>query len=175
MGSNFSRHFPILVIFFFKKFYPIKFHFFLGFFLMIFFFFKEKIMFFRKVLINLKSVAGYSFDQLARDPLKYGASERFLERIITRAIDINRHCIAELGKGTETVRSYEDTFLRMADLKVYPEDFARKIAPSAGLRNVLVHEYDEVDPKLVFKSVGYALTQYAKYCDYLLKFLKRKR
>ncbi|OGL77775.1 hypothetical protein A3F28_00975 [Candidatus Uhrbacteria bacterium RIFCSPHIGHO2_12_FULL_57_11] len=138
-------------------------------------FIQRKIKLIQEDLAKLETIAGYSFDQLARDPLKYGASERFLERIITRAIDINRHCIAELGKGTETVRSYEDTFLRMADLKVYPEDFARKIAPSAGLRNVLVHEYDEVDPKLVFKSVGYALTQYAKYCDYLLKFLKRKR
>lgn len=134
----------------------------------------RKIKLIQEDLAKLEPLANYSFNQIAKDPVKYGAIERYLERIITRAIDINRHCIAELGKGNEAVRTYEDTFLRMADVGIFSEKFAKKIAPSAGLRNVLVHEYDEVDPKLVFKSVGIALAEYAQYCGYLLKLLKRK-
>lgn len=138
-------------------------------------FIRRKIKLIQEDLAKLEPIAQYSFDQVAKDPMKYGAAERYLERIITRAIDVNRHCIAELGKGNEIVRNYQDTFLRMADFKVYPEKFARAIAPSAGLRNVLVHEYDEVDPNLVFKSVGHALAQYAQYCDYILKMLNRSQ
>lgn len=138
-------------------------------------FIQRKIKLIQEDLAKLEPIAQYTFDQVSKDPMKYGAAERYLERIITRAIDINRHCIAELGKGSEEVRTYEDTFLRMADLKVYPEKFARVIAPSAGLRNVLVHEYDTVNPKLVFQSVEHALKQYAKYCNYLLKLIKRKQ
>lgn len=138
-------------------------------------FIQRKIKLIQEDLAKLEAVAQFSFDQVAKDPVKYGATERYLERIITRAIDINRHCIAELGKGDESITTYQDTFLLLANFKIYPEKFAKIIAPSAGLRNVLVHEYDEVDPKLVFSSVGHALAQYTKYCDYLLKFLKRKK
>ena len=132
-------------------------------------FLQRKIKLIQEDLSRLEPLAKYSLDQLAKNSISYNAAERLLEKIITRAIDINRHCIAELGEGNEAVRTYEDTFLRLAKLKVYPEKFAKTIAPSAGLRNVLAHEYDEVDKKLVAKSIKEALFQYAKYCDYILK------
>lgn len=137
-------------------------------------FIQRKIKLIQEDLGRLAPLAKFSFDTLAKDPIKYSAAERLLERIITRAIDINRHCTAELGKGDEATRTYEDTFLRLADLGIYPERFAKEIAPSAGLRNVLVHEYDEVNRRLVFQSIGKALAQYTKYCDYLLKLLKKR-
>lgn len=137
-------------------------------------FIHRKIKLIQEDLSKLEPLTHLSFDTVAKDPMKYGAAERYLERIITRAIDVNRHLIAELGNGSETTRTYEDSFLRLADLKIYPEKFAHVIAPSAGLRNVLVHEYDEVDKRLVYKSVGMALSEYAKYCGYLLKFLNKR-
>lgn len=136
-------------------------------------FIKRKIKLIQEDLSKLEPFVEYSLDDIAKDPMKNAAVERYLERIITRAIDINRHCLAELGKGNEVLRTYEDTFLRMADMGIYPPDFAKAIAPSAGLRNILVHEYDEVDQRLVYQSVGKALSQYAKYCDSLLKFIEK--
>lgn len=137
-------------------------------------FIQRKIKLIQEDLSKLEPLAHLSFDTVAKDPMKYGAAERYLERIVTRAIDINRHLIAELGTGKEVARTYQDTFLRLADLNIYPEKFAQTIAPSAGLRNVLVHEYDEIDKRLVYKSVGMALSKYAKYCDFLLKFLEKQ-
>lgn len=136
---------------------------------------QRKVKLIQEDLAKLEPLAEFSFDQVAKDPVKYGAVERYLERIVTRAIDVNRHVIARVGKGSESARTYEDTFLRLADLGVYTEKFAKEIAPSAGLRNVLVHEYDEVDPKKVLQSVGKALSQYAKYCDYLLKLIEKDK
>lgn len=136
-------------------------------------FVRRKIKLIQEDLGHLEPLGKYSFTELAQDPIKYSATERLLERIITRAIDVNSHCIAELAQGSEVVRSYHDTFLRLADLGVYPENFAKEIAPSAGLRNVLVHEYDQVDPRYIWQSVGKALAQYAKYCDYVIKFLEK--
>lgn len=137
-------------------------------------FIQRKIKLIQEDLAHLEPFARYRFDEIAEDPIKYAATERFLERIVTRAIDINHHCLARLGEGNEVVRDYQDTFKGLADLGVYPKEFGTMIAPSAGLRNILVHEYDEVDAKQVYRSVSQALTQYAKYCDYLLKFIKRK-
>lgn len=132
----------------------------------------RKIRLIQEDLSHLEPFADFAFDVLMKDPVKLGAVERFLERIITRAIDINRHCIAELGKGSESIKTYEDTFLRMADLHIYPEAFAKIIARSAAFRNMLVHEYDKIDHSIVYQSVREAMEQYHRYCDAILLFLK---
>lgn len=99
-----------------------------------------------------------------------------MERVVTRAIDVNEHLIAERSTGREekTVRlSYKDTFLKLADLKVCPERFAKRIALSAGLRNILVHDYNDVDRRILHRSVKDCLKDYRKYLDYVLRFLRR--
>lgn len=136
-------------------------------------FLERKVKLIQEDLARLEPLAGLSFRELTADDVKYSAVERYLERIVTRALDVNHHCIAELGTGSEAVRTHEDTFLRLGELGVLPAALAHEIAPSAGLRNVLVHEYDHVNPRQVYESVGQALSQYAQYCDALLTFLER--
>ncbi|MBI4050403.1 MAG: DUF86 domain-containing protein [Candidatus Doudnabacteria bacterium] len=131
----------------------------------------RKIKLIQEDLARLEPLGRFSLAELTKDPVKYAATERLLERIVTRAIDVNRHLLAELGEGSETVRTYEDTFLALAGLSVYSREFAKKIAPSAGLRNILVHEYDNVDVEKIRISAGEALKQYAEYCKFLLDFL----
>jgi uncharacterized protein YutE (UPF0331/DUF86 family) len=133
----------------------------------------RKIKLIQEELAHLEKFSQYSFEEVASDYEKTATVERFLERIITRAIDINQHIISELGKGTETIRGYGDTFLALSDLGIYPKDFAEEIALSAGLRNRLVHEYDTVDQEIVYKSVSEALEQYASYSAYILKFIEK--
>ena len=137
-------------------------------------FLSRKIKLIQEDLSLLEKLGAYSFDELAKDFIKMGAVERVLEKVIMRAIDINQHLIAELGKGNERVRSYEDTFYVLSDLGVYSEKFAKAIAPSAGLRNRLVHEYNDTKKEIIYKSVAQAISQYSKYCAYILKFLSKK-
>lgn len=136
-------------------------------------FIERKIKLIHEDIKELEELAKYSFKELSSDYIKMSAVERFLEKIIMRALDINQHLIVEEGIGTEKVRGYEDTFLALSALKVYPESFAKKIAPSAGLRNRLVHEYNNTSPKIIYSSVKDAIKQYAQYCNYILKFLEK--
>ena len=110
---------------------------------------------------------------LTGDDLKLAAVERLLERIVMRAIDVNEHLISELstGEGRTTRLSYRDTFLMLADLGVYPPAFAEQIARSAGLRNILVHDYNDVDRKIVHGSIRSALQDYHQYIERLTAFL----
>jgi len=39
---------------------------------------------------------------------------------------------------------------------VIPAELAKRLAPAAGLRNRLVHEYDEIDDQIVLKAVSEA-------------------
>lgn len=41
----------------------------------------------------------------------------------------------------------------MGELGVIPLDFARRLAPIAGFRNILIHEYLNVDWGIVYSSL----------------------
>ncbi|MBI4669765.1 MAG: DUF86 domain-containing protein [Elusimicrobia bacterium] len=68
---------------------------------------------------------------------------------------------------------YKDTFLKLVDYRIYPKKFADGIALSAGLRNIIVHEYNDVEHQLLFHSIREILVIYEQYVNYVLKFLKR--
>ena len=89
------------------------------------------------------------------------AAERYLERMIGRMIDINYHLITESGDAPPA--DYHASFTRLVALKVLDSDFAARVARSAGLRNRLVHEYDEIDPGKVFEALGSALDDVPAY------------
>src|SRR4030042_5398919 len=95
-------------------------------------FIRRKIKLIQEDLSELDRLAHYSFDEISRDRIKFLALERLLEKIIMRAIDINQHMIAELGRGDERVRGYEDTFYILSHLGIITEEFGKQIAPSAG-------------------------------------------
>lgn len=77
------------------------------------------------------------------------------------------------GQEAKATRlTYRDTFLRLADYGVYPREFAEGIAPSAGLRNLLVHEYNQIDHRIVHASIRTALGQYTAYVEYVERFVE---
>ena len=135
---------------------------------------KRKISLIQAELARLKEFAGLSFDEIAKDFVKQAAVERFLERVVNRAVDINNHLINELAKrDTKTPVRYRETFLVLADMGVYSQDFAEQIAKSAGTRNMLVHEYDEIDPEQVYHSIDDCLRDYTQYCQSILDFIAK--
>jgi len=77
--------------------------------------------------------------------------ERLLERMIGRMIDVNYHLITEGGQPPPS--DYHASFLKLAELRIVDADFARRIARCAGLRNRLVHEYEEIDPRKIFDAL----------------------
>lgn len=127
----------------------------------------------QKELERLKEFENLRIDEIAKDFGKHAACERYLERLIGRALDINQHIIAEKGNISQDVMRYRETFLALAELGVYPKEFAEKIAPSAGLRNALVHEYNNIDPAVLQKSIGEAISEYNDYARYILSFVEK--
>lgn len=97
------------------------------------------------------------------------AAERLLQEAIEAALDINAHLAAELG--SEVPDEYYGGFLKIGDLGIVPSDLARSLAPSAGLRNRLVHEYETIDDEKVLRSVGTLLELYPRYVQAIEAFL----
>ncbi|WP_347274355.1 DUF86 domain-containing protein [Candidatus Kuenenia sp.] len=137
-------------------------------------FLKEKLNLITRDLERLKIFYDFTISQIAEDFIKYAALKNILMEIIGRAIDINEHLISELARpDMEAPKTYRDTFLLLTDLNVLQRDFAGEISKSAGFRNAIVHEYNNLDKSIIYKTVGDAINQYAKYCNYILKFIER--
>lgn len=135
-------------------------------------FIRRKIALIQEDLDHLKPFGELTFSEAAKDWTRWNALEWALAKIIGRAIDINRHMLAELGReNMQPPKDYTMTFLLLEDLGIFPKEFVLEIAKSAEFRNRIIHEYNEIDKNLVYHTIGDAVEQYAQYCSYLLDFL----
>lgn len=137
-------------------------------------FVQRKLALNQKDLERLKEFTNIGLEEIIQDPGKHAACERYLERLIGRALDINQHIIAEKGSIAQEVMRYRETFLALAELGVYSKEFAEKIAPSAGLRNALVHDYNNIDPAVMRKSIGEAVNEFNDYARCVLEFIEKE-
>jgi len=130
------------------------------------------------ILDDLQHLLPYeqlSIEKISEDYYTQAVVERILERLIGRAIDINQHIIAEKGSTLENVTTYRDTFIRLIELGIYPREFGENISKSAGLRNILVHEYNSIHPEVLQKSIGEAIKEFNRYTKFILSFVEREQ
>lgn len=105
------------------------------------------------------------------DVYRRKAVERLLQETVEAAVDINAHLLVEAGRASP--EDLYSSFTAAADLGVLAREFAVRIAPSAGLRNRLVHEYDEIDDAIVLLAAGDMLEQYPQFVAQVEAFLSR--
>lgn len=123
-------------------------------------------------LAELRPVAERGREAYLRGRVEQAFVERYLERMIGRMIDINYHLIT--GAGQPPPSDYHASFVRLGELGVLDASFAREIARAAGLRNRLVHEYEELDSARVFAALTEALRDIPRYLDGVNRYLKAR-
>jgi uncharacterized protein YutE (UPF0331/DUF86 family) len=123
-----------------------------------------------EALKALEAVQGMTDEQFTRELYMRKATERLLQELIEAAIDINTHLI--VGSGKAAPDDYYESFIRAGETGAVTSELARELAPSAGLRNRLVHEYDVLDQSQVLASAKKALTLYPRYVEAVEKFLR---
>jgi uncharacterized protein YutE (UPF0331/DUF86 family) len=94
-------------------------------------------------LARLEPLQGKERTEFDSDPYLRDIVERNLEIAVQCCLDISHRIIA-IQKALKP-RDYQEAILRMAELGVLPAEFARHLAPMAGFRNILAHEYLQVD------------------------------
>jgi uncharacterized protein YutE (UPF0331/DUF86 family) len=92
---------------------------------------------------RLEPLRAKSKDDFAADPYLRDIVERNLEVAAQCVLDIAHRLIALSGQ--QKPRDYYEAILHLGEMGVVPPDFARQLAPLAGFRNILVHEYLQVD------------------------------
>ncbi|MCU0280087.1 MAG: DUF86 domain-containing protein [Candidatus Nanopelagicales bacterium] len=121
------------------------------------------------LLGDLESIGGVDASRLRSDRMARHAVERILTQLVESAVAINSHVAAVSGSVPGT---YRESFFAAADAGFISADLAERLAPSAGLRNVLTHEYVEVDLDLVASAVETAIVDYRAYVQAVAQVLQ---
>jgi uncharacterized protein YutE (UPF0331/DUF86 family) len=121
-------------------------------------------------LSDLAGLRGATEATLRAESLTRAAAERLLQVIVDLAYDINGHiAVARLERAPDTGRQ---SFLDLAEAGVLSADVAERLAPAAGLRNVLVHHYVDVRVDLVAAAIGAVLDEFPDYVTAVARFLQ---
>jgi uncharacterized protein YutE (UPF0331/DUF86 family) len=97
--------------------------------------------------------------------------ERNLELAAQGVIDISHRIIALTGAPKP--QDYYGAILQMGELGVAPPEFARRLAPLAGLRNILVHEYLGIDWDEIHKNLDH-LDEISTFADFVRQWLNKR-
>jgi uncharacterized protein YutE (UPF0331/DUF86 family) len=127
------------------------------------------------IAADLKALAPFaakSRSEYLRSEVDEVLVERYLERIVGRMIDVNYHLLIESGYPPPT--DYYQSFTQLVRLDILPAEFAAQIAACAGLRNRLVHEYEDIDAARVHEAAAAAVRDVPQYAKHVQRFLKQQ-
>ena len=99
-------------------------------------------------------------------------TERIIQIITEAALDINKYILSCNGiletKNNWTNKEY---FIMAAQQQIITEDLAIELAKAAGMRNVLVHLYLDIDSRQIFEGIHHSLIYYPLYIRQVLTYL----
>lgn len=125
----------------------------------------NKLIKMEKYINELEKYKPQTYNKYKNKQLKRYAVERLIQLIIDLALDINNILIKKADKYP--AQDYYSSFLELIDLEILPEEFAKDIAPSTGIRNRLVHEYEKIDDRIVFQNLDKLIDYYLDYIKYV--------
>lgn len=123
----------------------------------------------RRLLDHLAGLPPLDETALAQDLGLRLQVERALSQLVEVAVHVNSHVVGVLrGWPPE---GYRESFESAAQVGLLSPELARRLAPSAGLRNVVVHEYLDTDLALLAEAVPAAVRDYGAYVEQVARWL----
>lgn len=132
----------------------------------------EKLIKLMEYLEQLKTIKPVSFQQYIGDITTKYAVERIMQLIVDVALDINNVLLAFHRKPPAA--DYFNSFVDLGECGVLEQGFALSIAPSTGLRNRLVHEYEKINDEIVYQSIEKMIASYTEYLKVINQYIQDK-
>lgn len=131
---------------------------------------RRKLALIARNLQDLAVVDGMPLDLYRSDRFRQKGTERLLQETVDAAVDANLHLLR--ASGAPAPQDYFQSFVALGTHGIVPRPLADRLAPAAGLRNRLVHEYDRIDDAIVLNAVRLARQEFASYVDALERYLQ---
>lgn len=122
-------------------------------------------------LDDLAPVEGLPLEAFRSERFRQKGTERLLQEVVEAAVDVNLHLLRV--HGSPSPPDYYRSFTLLGDAGLIPGELAGALAPSTGLRNRLVHEYDDLDDGIVLDAVAEARRLYPRYVGAIEELLDR--
>lgn len=126
----------------------------------------------RDCLNKLEPLADKSLDEIDEEPYLLDVIERNFEVAAQSCIDISNRIISleDLEKPSDYYQAIE----RLGENGIVPKDFAEDLAPIAGFRNLLVHQYLEIDQEELYRYLQ-NLEQLYRFLEYIREWLAEEK
>ncbi|AEM78368.1 type VII toxin-antitoxin system HepT family RNase toxin [Thermoanaerobacter wiegelii] len=132
----------------------------------------------RRKLISLSNyvkqllpITEYTYEEYISNYFIYYTGERLIQLIIENCMDINS-LIAEY-KGFKPPKSYYESFIMLGDNQILPKEVAGELASFTGMRNRIVHQYEDVNHKIIFDNYKNLIELVDKYIDIVTDFIEK--
>ncbi len=119
-------------------------------------------------LKELRNIAPKDIEQYRRTPTKR-ACERLLQLCIECAIDICKKLV--IGNRLGVPQDEVDVFEKLKQASILSENMLATLKQMRALRNVLVHEYADIDDTRVFEVIAHHLDAFDRFQKEILAHL----
>ncbi len=132
----------------------------------------EKLLDYLKRVLNEINDMDFGLDELLENVDIQRLIERRLQLAIETCIDIASHLAAALSlPGRDTTA---DVFELLGKHGVIPNKLAEKFSSEVvGFRNILIHQYRDIDYQIVFKSYKEDLKDIREFAKAVVAFLEK--
>jgi uncharacterized protein YutE (UPF0331/DUF86 family) len=122
-------------------------------------------------LQTLQQWKSVPYENWAASTEKIWAVEHGLQTSIQIVLDIGNHLLADLGENK--VEDYSSVIIHLGTAGILPIEFSEKIRPMAGFRNLLVHEYAELDLTEVHRMLRDHLGDFEEFGKHIEAYLSK--
>jgi uncharacterized protein YutE (UPF0331/DUF86 family) len=124
----------------------------------------------KQYLSELENFKNLSFEEYQSKIHNRRSVERLIQLLVECASDINAHILAK--KEKLPVEDYRSSFRVMGEKNYLSKKLAQGLSKAVGMRNILVHDYETIDDRIVFDAIPLSLDSFKKYMNEILAILQ---
>ena len=119
----------------------------------------------------LKELQGAARSIFLTDYHLYGLAERYLQLSIECLLDIGTMLVT--GLGLRRPERHQDVVDILVGAGVLSPELGARLAGIAGFRNILVHEYLQIDRNLVYQKLQEGVADFEDFAAEIVRFLQQ--
>lgn len=121
---------------------------------------------------KLRALAARGVPEFQERGDTFDLAQHHLRLALEGVFHIGAHLLARLPGGRAT--EYREIARKLGELGLVPREFAeQKLVPMAGMRNVLVHQYADVNPARLLQVLADHLGDIEVFLQHVRKVLER--
>ena len=118
---------------------------------------------------RVKSQGILSLEDLEKNIDKQDIIILNLQRAVQICVDIGNYIL--LDYDTETPATMAETFRKLAQNKLIPQSVADNLSRAVGFRNIAVHQYENLDCKIIYAIITSHLDDFRNFASEIEKLI----